>query len=241
MYTKVPPESLALSKAIEVCGGNLSSLEYLEKAYAEVMANFKQNGGVQDAMSVIADTVEMARFVHNERSGLDSKIHDGTITEDELKVLAPDYFNFQDLLTKRKLEDIDKELLADKFKNILMVYEISDSSEFVRGYVSNGEQLSEKIADDNKIIDLLDQAFHSWLVSNGMINHDGIIYDKSTVDSKGNYTKKINPKDFKKLISSPDKGLDAAIKKQDKTLSLEVMINKTGPKAESAAKADSNL
>ncbi|MDF1758500.1 MAG: hypothetical protein P1U74_09425 [Legionellaceae bacterium] len=224
-HGSIRPENKAVSKCIELAQGNLTVLLHIQKEHDAIVGHFKCADESEVATSAIKDTISMAEYVHNERRGLEEKIRNGTITESELEMLKSDYFNFQDLLTQQKLKDIDKSDLAETFKDVVMVYDINDQSEFVRGYVSNGKQLNPAVEKDGKVIDLLDGAFHSWLVGNGLSSDAGVIYNKDKIDNDGHFTERANPEKVIECLNNPQKGLDATIKKQSPDLSLRAQRN----------------
>jgi hypothetical protein len=236
MQDKAAPDNKAVSRAIDVCDGNLNLLYYAKSEHADIVKKLGREEESVAAATAIDDTISMAEYVDRERKDLYEKIWSGTLTNSELEMLRADYFNFQDLLAQEKLQSIDKRVLDEKFKDIVMVYDVNDQSEFIRGYMSNGKQLDPKNVDDKKIIDLLDQSFHSWLVENGYSSQDGIVYNTDKIDKKGNYTKKATPETVATLISNPDKGLNASVKKQSKELSFEVKRHQPKQKEELAVK-----
>lgn len=220
-----PAENKAVAKTIDVVKNNPEMLKVVQKRCNENAQRFKREEESEAQLSAIADTISMAEYVFNVRKDLYQKLWNGTITEAELEMLRPDYFNFQDLLAHQQLEDIGEEFIAENMQNVYMVYDVSKDSEFIRGYIIDGKQLDPANPKDKKIIDLYDQCFHSWLVDNKMSSQDGVIYNVNKLDKKGNYVEKSKPEDVMRLLESEERGLKFAVNKQSKDLHLEVVRN----------------
>lgn len=219
---KAVADNVSVSKAIATCGKRIKVLYYLQESHYLVVKKNKTEFASAAAMTAISDTISMAKFIEQKREDLLPKLWDGTITEAELDMLQPDYFNFQDSLAEKALQDLDENLRTEKLSNIVMIYDINEKSEFVRGYLSKGKPLNTQDSDDKKVINVADQAFHSWLVSNGMSSQNGVIYMNTPKDKKGNPIKRADPKTISSLLSDNQKGLDAMLKKHDTSFSLEV-------------------
>lgn len=221
-----PPENKAVAKALEILKNNPEMIKVVHARCIENTERFNREEESEAQLSAIVDTLSMAEYVYNVRKDLYQKLWNGTITEQELEMLRPDYFNFQDLLAHQQLQAIDEEFIAENMQNVVMVYDVSKDSEFIRGYVSEGRQLDPNNPTDKKIIDLYDQCFHSWLVDNKMSSQDGVIYNVNKLDKKGNYVEKSKPENVMRLLESADRGLQFAVTKQSKNLHLEVVRNK---------------
>ena len=232
-----PPENKAVAKTLEVVKNNPEMVKSVQKQCIENAQRFKREEESEAQLSAIEDTVSMAEYVYNVRKDLYQKLWNGTITPEELEMLRPDYFNFQDLLAHQQLQAIDEEFIAENMQNVVMVYDVSQDSEFIRGYISEGRQLDPNNSKDKKIIDLYDQCFHSWLVDNKMSSQDGVIYNINKLDKKGNYVEKSKPEDVMRLLESEDRGLKFAVDKQSKDLNLEVVRNQPAASPEPEAGA----
>lgn len=238
---KVPPENAQSRKALEMARGNPDLIQYVKTKIENVGKQFKCEEEIQTVVNAVNDTLAMADFVKNITNPLFGKCWDGTITSQEIEMLKPGYFNYQDLLAQKKLQEIDEMIISEKMKNVVMVYDVNEKSEFVRAYISNGKQLETNNSDDQKIIDLYDQCFHSWLVFNNMSSQEGVIFSTSKLDKQGKYTEKANPENIVNLINDPERGLDASLKKQNQSLSLQVERFSQQPEIDIGARADKNV
>lgn len=234
------PDNLAVSKILDTLGGNLELLKELRADHDELVAKNRTEEYSTDAKTAINDTISVASFMQEKRVHLEQKLWDGTITDEELEILKPDYFSFQESLAQKSLQELDEKLRTEKLSQVTMVYSIDEDSKFIRGYLSNGKQLNANDEDDKKIIDILDQSFHSWLLRNNLVSLDGVIYKHEKYKS-GKPTKKANPEKVSELLLDAEKGL---AKKQESSFPLQVKAYQAkkaaaknpqseGPKAES--------
>ncbi len=241
LVERKPPENQASAKAIAMIRNNSELGRSVKNQLSKISKEFKCEEEMQAVLSAVDDTISMAEYVENILAPLHEKKWDGTITPQERKMLEPGYFNYQDLLVKKKLQEIDKDTVAEKMQNVVMIYDINDKSEFVRAYVSNGKQLDVNNSEEKKLIDLYDQCFHSWLVYNKMSSQSGVIFNTSKLDRKGNYIERATPDDVIKLINNPERGLDIAVKKLNKSFSLGVQRNQQKPEQDISVRAETNV
>jgi len=235
---RLPPENQASVKALEMAKKNPELLEKVKKEILSIAKKFKCEEEIQPVITAVVDTLSIAEYVKNIISPLNIKLWDGTITPAEMEMLKPGYFTYQDLLAKRKFQELDQSIIEEKMKNVVMVYDINDKSEFVRAYMANGKQLDVNNPDDKKIIDLYDQCFHSWLVNNNMSSQDGVVFNTTKLDKQGKYTERADADKVVNLINNPERGLDAAVKKQGRFLELKVERFQQKPEATITAQAD---
>lgn len=210
----------AVAKFLKTSGNNLTCLRYGQ----DILNSNPKRGTVtasETAMTAVSDSILTAEYIAQKRAVLEGMIHDGSITQDELQMLKPGHFTFQDSLAQKALQELSETERVEKLSNVVMVFNVNDRSEFVRGYMSNGVQLDAKNEDDKKAIAVLDQTFHSWLVSNNMSSKHGVIFKTDQLDKDGKPTL-ADPKTVSELLSDPVKGLGAVMKKQDKAFALEV-------------------
>lgn len=235
-----PPENQASRKALEIAGNNPSLVEYIQHSIKKIGKEFKCQETMESVSSAVTDTLSMAVYVKDTLDPLYIKCWEGTIEPAEKEMLKPGYFNYQDLLAKQKFQEIDEKLIAEKMQNVVMLYDVNDKSEFVRAYMGNGKQLDINNPDEKKIIDLYDQCFHSWLVHNDMSSQDGIIYNTSKLDKQGNYIERADSEKIVSLINDPERGLDISVKKQGRTLELNIQRLQQKAEPELGARAEVN-
>ncbi len=230
-------DNLSISKAIELCGNHINSLRYLQDALKESITQLCTQESNQAAMAAVEESLATALFVEDKVTSLLSKLHDGSITEAEINMLKPGYFNYQDSLVEKQLQSLDPSS-RDKLNNVMMVYDINHRSEFVRGYMSHDLPLDPTAENDKKIIDVMDQSFHSWLVSHQLASQQGVIYKTDKVDNQGFYVNKADPQMVSSLLRDPLHGLEATIKKQDPSITMQVRDYKTKATAETSIPAE---
>lgn len=215
-------ENAAVAKALKTAGNSLSNLQYIQ---TELSSNTTRNrteeaSGV--ALEAVTDSIFVAQYATKKRTELMDKLWDGTITSEDMLMLEPGYFNFQDSLAQKALQELSESMRSEKLSNVVMVYDVNDKSEFVRGYMSNDQPLDPNHEDDQKVIRVIDQTFHSWLVSNGLSSQDGVIYTTDQLDKQGNPINRADPHVISALLRDPVKGLESVMKKQDRTYALDV-------------------
>ncbi len=212
------PDNQAVAKILDTIGGNLGLLTELQEEHDELVAKNRTEAYSTDAKTAISDTISVATYIHEQRSLLEQKLWDGSITDDELERLKPGYFSFQESMAQKALEELDADVRAEKLSQVTMVYSISDESEFTRGYLSQGKQLKANDEQDKKIIDILDQSFHAWLLRQNLVSVEGVIY-KQEKYKDGKPTQKAHPAVVSQLLLDEQKGL---AKKQESSFPLEV-------------------
>jgi hypothetical protein len=231
----IPPDNKAIAKAIEISDGNLDALQYLDSEYRQIVTKFKLFEESKIPLEAITENIDLAVYTAEQEQPIRDKLKSGDLTENDIIILKKGYFNSQDLLASKKLNAIDRKVLSEQFKNVDMVYEINDKSEFTRAYVKDGKQLGEGSPDEAKVIDLLDEYFRVWLVSQGMSSQKGIIYSSTKLDKENNYIEKISPESFIESFEDPSLGFSSALKLKNKSIAIEVSKNEPQPKKEAQA------
>lgn len=106
---------------------------------------------------------------------------------------------------------------------------ISDESNFIRGYSSDGKAL------DTKTVDSLDKLFNAWLATMKFESKDGATYNliskdgaifkatKATIwlDSQGEPVR-VDPEEFKLALDRKSNGLEAYIQQQNKDIGITI-------------------
>lgn len=219
------PDNVAVAKTLEVIGGNLNLLWELKKDHDGLVAKNRTDEYSKDAKSAITDTISVATYIHEKRQDLENKLWDGSITDEEIEMLHPEYFSFQESLAQKLLQELEPNVRTEKLRQVTMVYQINEKSEFVRAYLSNGKKLDPDNEQDAKVIKISDQFFHSWLVKNKMVSVDGVIYKQA--DHKGGKpTQKADPEVVSALLDDAEKGLA-----QKRTASFLLEVKEYKPKA----------
>lgn len=228
----IPPDAQALANALEVAlvdrhsnDTSKNTIEFIRARLDELEPNFSSQEFYTTALGSVNDNAAMVEFEVGSRKHLIRKLWNGKITAAELDMLHPSYYNFQDSLVNKQLQELDSKFVEENMQDVAMVYDVSEDSEFVRAYLVNGRQLDEQNSADKKIIDLYDQYFHSWLVDNKMSSQDGVIFDTTKLDRKGNYTQKVKREEIIRLFESASKGLKTTLNKQKHKLGLEIIRN----------------
>lgn len=175
----------------------------------------------EDVKAAVNEMMTAAEYVQGKRQELLNKLWDGTITDQEIEMLHPNYFSFQESIAQRALQNLDAQVRSEKLSDVTMVYQINDQSEFVRGYLSHGKMLNPENNQDQQVIHVLDQSFHSWLIKNKLVSVDGVIYHQPT-KAYETPTQKVNAKVMSELIEDKDKGL---AKKQEAFFKLTVQAH----------------
>ncbi|MDP3705002.1 MAG: hypothetical protein Q8R24_03730 [Legionellaceae bacterium] len=228
----------AVAAYLKTAGDNLNCLEYGKKILDAKPKRGTVNAS-EIAMTAANDSILTAEYIAQKRAVLLEMIHDGSITPDELDMLKPGYFTFQDSLAQKALLELSETERAEKLSNVVMFYNINERSEFVRGCMSNGIPLEAKNEQDKKAIAVIDQTFHSWLVSNNMISKQGVIFKTDQLDKEGKPTL-ADPQTVSALLNDPVKGLGVVMKKQDKSFGLEVRQRQTKPTPEAMPEVGSS-
>ncbi len=212
------PDNVAMAKIIELTGGNLELLHEIKADHDGLVAKNRTEEYSKDAKSALDDTISVATYIDEKRQDLAKKLWDGTITEDEIEMLHPEYFSFQESLAQKALQELDANVRAEKLHQVTMIYQINDKSEFVRAYLHDGKKFNHDNEQDEKIINILDQSFHSWLLKNKMVSVEGVLY-KQAGSKGGKPTQKADPSVVSALLEDAQKGL---AKKQAASFNLEV-------------------
>lgn len=212
------PDNQAMAKILDTVDGNLALLTEVRQEHDDLVAKNRTETYSTDAKTAINDTISVATYIHEQRAPLEQKLWDGTITDEELEKLKPGYFSFQESMAQKALQELDDNVRAEKLSQVTMVYSINDESEFTRGYLSQGKQLKAKDEQDKKIIDILDQSFHAWLLRHNLVSVEGVIY-KHDKYKAGKPTQKADPEVVSALLLDAEKGL---AKRQESSFPLEV-------------------
>lgn len=148
---------------------------------------------------------------------LSGKTWHALAVDTDLEVLKAGTVNYLDASAIEGIQVLNKKLGGDnQISKISMAYYIDENSQLNRGYVVNDQVLRDK--NDELVID---QMFHSWLISHNMASDDnGFIYRRT---KDGVVTTQLVPADeIRGLLESPTTGLGTTIKKIDPDIELKL-------------------
>lgn len=196
--------------------------------------NLPKSDSIYKCMEV-ATTAEAATYFHKQ---FEQKLSDSGLKEQSASLLT-DVKKFVDLIAlssfsgekawsgqiqiesrfQRYQEHLAKEAVSQvEVDDITFDYAISDESEFIRGYSSNGQPLE---TDKNNAMDKL---FNAWLVDNNMLCKSGVVYeatDKGEIKQDNhNQPVKADAKQLKTLIQDSNKGFEKYLQKKNDALDL---------------------
>ncbi|AHE65947.1 hypothetical protein [Legionella oakridgensis] len=184
------PSALSLQKFMEVA----TTAEAAKYGFDQFKERL-QEAGVYNSSSKILE--EMARFVY--------------YREQQTKAAANPWSGEKLPTTIQQFQfnlatEAANQLSA---KSITFDFAVSNASELLRGYSSNGQEL------DAATVDALDKLFNAWLVENNMMSKGGVIYEmdeKGSIkkDSAGNPVKADADK-LRELISNSAHGFEAYV------------------------------
>ncbi len=181
-----------------------------------------QEQNAVDEYKTITDALDETTRVTQLRSQLLDEISwktwTATATPIELENIKAGTINYLDASAMEGLKQLNQKLGVDKkVSNISMVYYIDVNSQLNRGYLINGELVANK--EDELVVD---QMFHSWLISHNMASNDiGVIYRRL---KDGTVTDQLVPPDeITKLLEDPTTGLETTAKKIDPSLELTMI------------------
>lgn len=181
-----------------------------------------QGQNAVDEYKTITDALDETTRVTQLRSQLLDEISwktwTATATPIELENIKAGTINYLDASAMEGLKQLNQKLGVDKkVSNISMVYYIDVNSQLNRGYLINGELVANK--EDELVVD---QMFHSWLISHNMASNDtGVIYRRL---KDGTVTDQLVPPDeITKLLEDPTTGLETTAKKIDPSLELTMI------------------
>lgn len=107
-------------------------------------------------------------------------------------------------------------IIGEKANNVRLDFAISDDSQILRGYSSNGEALAKPD------IDAMDKLFNAWLAENNMISKSGTIYKGTKSgeiqkDANGEMVK-ADPQDLKATID----GFERYVQRTNKSAQITI-------------------
>ncbi len=201
----------------------LSSTSSVVNGYLRVKLNkiLQANNAVDEYQSVIDaldETTKVTRIREKCLAEISAKTWGATATQIELENIKAGTINYLDASAIEGMKLLNAKLGAGKtVSNIDMVYYIDKNSQLNRGYLINGELVADK---DTELV--IDQMFHSWLISHNMASDDtGVIYRRL---KDGTVTDQLVPStEITKLLEDPITGLGTTAKKIDPTLELNMI------------------
>jgi hypothetical protein len=214
------PDNEALSKALKIAEGNPEAVAMVSEKYYESVKSIPTIE-LTKQFEAIKSVQDLSELNEKSRNYVLSKLWSGELEYDELQILQRNYYNFQDAIAQSKLSEVDINFIRDNLKDVTMIYDITDDSQFSRAYLRNGKQLNPDNEDDKKVIEIYDQCFHSWLHKNNMSSKDAIIFEMKDINKDtGEYLNRAKKEKIEEAIIDLENGLHAAVKKQRKGLEL---------------------
>lgn len=216
----IAPSGSTLNKCSELCADDPELLDYFREDLAFIVKKTKSIDQYANTLKVLDDQIELAEYRRDEIEKVDC--WSGELSD--LGRLKSSNINQLDFMAKsefNKLNDDEKEQLLD----VVFVYDISDDSKILRGYLCNGKQLNPEDIQDEKLISVLDKALHSWLYSHDMSYKDDILYKKSANNKS---MVKVPPEELVNLFINEKEGLQDALKKLNPQIDLTVYKQGTG-------------
>lgn len=196
------PSSASVHKCIETVTNN-DSADYFAKALADKLKKEKVADQYSDLLD---DARKFADFIGQQSSG--DNPWTGSFSERS---------SFQRYQTN--LAETSAKMLTDK--TIIFDFAVGDHAEILRGYSSNGAELS------NEESGALDKLFNAWLAEKNMITKDGIIYEatddgKIKQDAKGQ-DKRADADRLRQLITDKKEGFNQYIQSKNSAISINAV------------------
>lgn len=195
------PNSEAISKAMAT-STTPEAADYLMTQIKEIFSRHKNldESIVQNVMETVQDYVGYVKLAN--QSG------------DEWAGIVPrsGFQNYQEGLAA-----ISAKIIQDK--SVELDYAISDDSQYLRGYSSNGVPL------DTASSDAMDKCFNAWLAKNDLFSKGGVIYASTSngeIKMEGDKPVKANAEDFRKLIEDPQRGFGQYLSRTNKSVKLSM-------------------
>lgn len=195
------PDSDALSKCMAVAN-TPEAADYLLTRVKQIFSTAKNLGEsvVQNVMDTINDFVNYVKLANqagNEWVG---------------KPPRSGFQNYQEGLAA-----IAAQIMQGK--NVELDYAISDDSQYLRGYTTDGAPMD---ADSSKA---MDNYFNAWLAMNHLFSKGGVIYESTSdgqIKMEGENPVRANADDFRQLIQDPKRGFGQYMSKTNKSVQLSM-------------------
>ena len=200
--TRLEIDQESFKKILEVVGKQVDAIQYL---FDNIEGRMDQ-----EVIQEVLKLLDYAVFLANLRS------NPWALGELQAPVTeATDFDYFQIYLAHRAASQLEQ-------KDITMDCAISDNSEFIRGYSSNGKPV------DNQGSDSVDKLLNAWLAAMkfqneggqeyNLISKDGVIYKahKATIlENEAGEPLRVSPPVFKSVLALDNGGLEEFVKKHN--------------------------
>ena len=216
---KIAPNGSTFKKLCEVAFSTAEALRYAIDMLEHVFKSLKVEDEAstqkfKDVLEAQAKQLELG-----DRRNAD-KIWSG---------LSPDtsIINIQESLAKEA-----EAILRDSAPDIRLDYAMDDESHILRGYSSGGKPL------DKEKLDAMDKQFNLWLVQNGMMCKDGVIYectDAGEMKKDKNKPVVVAPESFAQKLKDPQKGYATFLNNRNVVSQLDIQEKKYPSSEKTAA------
>jgi hypothetical protein len=189
-----PPTKKALMDALDSAGSSVQGAEYLATQFKKILIAAKKLEEFGDVLQKVEDFVKYTKF----------KLLSSSQPWLGQSVATSGFQNMQANMASEAINDL-KNMNIGPEKEVGFHFAISDKSEFLRGYTSEGKAL------DAKSVESLDKLYNAWLAKNDIVSKDGILYQ---ANKNGDIIKEANPSDVKNLIDHSEDGLAKYLDKE---------------------------
>lgn len=216
------PKVANIAQAVDLGKGSTAVMSFLQTS---LLTQFNKERVIEDYSAVLEavdETKNMAQLRDDLKATASSNCWHATANARAVAIFKPDSVTHMDGAAIQGIQELNQALGKDhELSDIVMAYYIDDNSLFNRGYIVNKQVIDDHNPQQQKMLDVIDKIFHSWLVSNNMSADDsGVIYTK---DKQGNLTQRAKREDITRLLAEPDTGLSSTIEKIDPNIKLTML------------------
>lgn len=216
------PKVANVAQAIELGQSSHNVMTYLRDHLLDSLQKERAVGDYTDVIQAVDETKKMAQLREEFLATISSGCWHGTASSQSVAMFKPNSVTHVDGQAIEGIQELNQELGKDnELSDIVMAYYIDDNAQFNRGYIVNQEIVDDSNPQHQKILEVVDKIFHSWLISNGMLaDEHGVIHIK---DKNGDLTQKAKREDIARLLEDPDKGLRNTVEKIDPNIQLSML------------------
>ena len=216
VQSTIPLNGESILKAFNIAGNSAEVVAYLHTSLqSPAVVNAFASSNQASMLTNICDNVQLQCDYLDDLSKK-RNIWGGDVVS--IEKTQPTAANFQLNEAVKQLQQLAVDEKDAALQHITLVYQMNDNAQFLRGYVQNDQVLDANNAQDEKVLNVVDQIFQSWLVENSMESRDGVIYKVDDAAEQQH----VDPHVFATVLNDPVRGLNAFAKTVDNNFDIAI-------------------
>ncbi|HVT61945.1 MAG TPA: hypothetical protein VHD33_00445 [Legionellaceae bacterium] len=215
----VMPQAQCVAQAVELARPSKNAMDYLVVTLNAKITHYRVQEEYEPILKAVDESVKISEIRYQFLNEISQKTWTATATTIDLEKIKTSPADYLMVPAREGIEKISESM--GQVSDITMVYYIDENAQFNRGYIVNDQIVDESNPEHLKMMQVLDQMFHAWLVSHDLASDtNGIIYKRK---KDGDLGEKVDPTILLEILNDPETGFQNTVAKVDPDIHLTML------------------